>query len=129
VSGAMQSLVDFSPTFLRAAGMEAPGEMQGVSQLGVWEGREESARGEVIVENRHQPTKVHLRTYVDHRYKLTVYREGGEGEMFDLVEDPGENRNLWGRAECAGLKSELMLKFLQAEMRREPTRMRRVWGA
>jgi len=75
VSGALQSQVDFAQTFLEAAGIKAPGHMQGVSQLAVWEGRSERARRWVIVENRHEPTLVHLRTYVDERYKITVYRQ------------------------------------------------------
>ena len=47
--------------------------MQGVNQFDVWRGDASSARDCVIVENRHQPTSVHLRTYVNKRYKLTVY--------------------------------------------------------
>ena len=56
-----------SAAFLTAAGIEVPGLMQGVSQLDVWRGAAESARDHVIVENRHQPTAVHLRTYIENR--------------------------------------------------------------
>jgi len=128
VSSALQSQVDFAPTFLSAAGIEVPGAMQGVSQLDTWRGGA-AARDHVIVENRHEPTRVHLRTFVDDRYKITVYRDHEYGEIFDLEEDPGEVRNLWDEVGYAGLKGELLHRFMNAELKREPTRMPRVWGA
>jgi uncharacterized sulfatase len=126
VSSALQSQVDFAPTFLAAAGMEIPGLMQGVSQLDVWRGKSPGARDHVICENRHEPTKVHLRTCVDARYKITVYRDHDYGEIFDLAEDPGELHNLWDSTEHASLKTELLHRFMLAELKREPTRMNRI---
>ena len=125
-SSALQSLVDYAPTFLSAAGVEVPGLMQGRNQLDVWCGKTEPVRDHVIIENRHQPTAVHLRTFVNERYKLTVYRGHDYGELFDLDSDPEERRNLWDNPECADLKSHLLLRFVQAELEREPTRNRRI---
>ena len=129
VMSALQSQVDFAPTFLDAAGICIPGLMQGLSQLDVWRGRQASARDHVIVENRHQPTRVHLRTYIDERCKLTVYRHANYGELFDLREDPNEVRNLWDEPDAVALKTRVMHRFLQAELEREPTRMPRIAGA
>jgi uncharacterized sulfatase len=126
---ALQSQVDFAPTFLTAAGAAVPGLMQGFDQMPVWCGNSESAREHVVVENRHQPTLVHLRTYIDRRYKITVYRNADYGEMFDLQEDPGETRNLWDDPQHAQLKARLLLRCVQAEIQREPTRMPRVANA
>ena len=123
---ALQSHVDFAPTLLSAAGVETPGWMQGVDQLGCWCGRSEKARDHVIVEDRFEPTLVHLRTYVDERYKITVYRDRDWGEMFDLEQDPREERNLWDNPACATLKCELLRRFVNAELKREPTRMKRI---
>ncbi len=128
-SSALQSLVDFAPTFLSAAGLEPPGLMQGIDQLPVWYGQEDAVRDHVLVENRHEPTRVHLRTYIDQRYKITIYRNADYGELFDLEEDPDEHTNLWANPEHAALKSRLLHRFLQAELQREPTRMPRIWGA
>ncbi len=128
-TAALQSLVDYAPTFLAAAGIKAPGCMQGVNQLDAWCGREESARDHVIIENRHEPTLVHLRTYVDERHKITVYRDHDYGEIFDLREDPGEIHNLWDGPNSMKLKMALLQRFLNAELKREPTRMPRVWWA
>ncbi|HVK04189.1 MAG TPA: sulfatase-like hydrolase/transferase, partial [Armatimonadaceae bacterium] len=64
VSESLQALIDLPSTFLSAAGEPVPGVMQGVDQVPVWTGEAESARDHVITEFRHQPTKVHLRTYI-----------------------------------------------------------------
>ncbi|MCC9076374.1 sulfatase-like hydrolase/transferase [Litorilinea aerophila] len=129
VSDAIQSLVDFPQTFLAAAGIEAPGFMQGVNQLPVWQGKQATARDHALVENRHNPTTVHLRTLVTDRYKITVYRNADYGELFDLETDPGELHNRWDDPDYADVKAELLLKFVQAEIQREPTRMPRIAGA
>jgi arylsulfatase A-like enzyme len=128
-SDAIQSLVDLPQSFLSTCGIEPPGAMQGVDQSAVWRGEAERARDHAIVENRHNPTSMHLRTYIDERYKLTVYREESFGEMFDLVEDPGERRNLWDDPSSAAIKAQLMHKFVQSALRAESTPMPRIAGA
>ena len=40
-----------------------------------------------------------------------------------------ERVNLWDRPDCQALRGELLLKFLHAEMGKEPLWMPRVWGA
>jgi len=119
--------------------------MQGYDQLPVWtaaatsptsseqppraQGVHIGPRDHVIVENRHQPTLVHLRTYVDARYKLTVYRGQEYGELFDLQLDPSELTNLWDSTDHATLKATLLHRAVQYEIQREPTRMPRIAGA
>jgi uncharacterized sulfatase len=129
VNDALQSTVDLSPTFLAAAGLPVPGLMQGLDELPAWRSEAPTVRDHVLVENRHQPTAVHLRTYIDPRHKLTVYRDRPYGELWDLEADPGEVHNLWDDPGAAGLKERLLQAFLNAEVRREPTRMPRVAGA
>ena len=129
VSDALQSLVDYPQTFLTAAGIAPPGLMQGVNQLGVWHGQETKVRDWALVENRHNPTKVHLRTLIDERYKITVYRDATYGELFDLVTDPGELDNRWADPDYQTIKANLLLKFVQAEIQREGTRMPRITHA
>lgn len=129
VSGSMQSLVDLAPTFLQFAGLPVPITMAGVDQSQVWLGRQAQARDHIISEYRHQPTVIHQRSYVNERYKLTVYYNQTYGELFDLQEDPNELSNLWDDPEFAGLKSELMLKYIWAELGKEPLRMPRYAGA
>ena len=127
-SEAIQNLVDLSPTFLAAAGVEVPIAMTGVNQLDNWRGGD-PARTWSITENHHGTTHFHMRTYVNQRYKITVYRDGADGELFDLVEDPGEVNNLWRAPAAAELKAELLHDFLQATLVSEPMRMPRIAGA
>jgi len=127
-SDAIQNLVDLAPTFLAAAGLEVPGIMTGVDQLGTWCGGE-AARTWSITENRHTRTNFHMRTYVSRRYKITVYRKWDDGELWDLEEDPGEIHNLWHDPAAVELKCRLLHEFLQATLQCEPTRMPRIAGA
>ena len=128
-SEALQSLVDLAPTFLAACELPIPGAMQGINQLAVWAGEQNSARDEVMAEFRHQPTRVHLRTLVTPRYKLTIYRDQTYGELFDLQNDPDERRNLWDDADSASVKAEMFAQLAYAEIRREPTALSRIAGA
>lgn len=125
-SDALQALIDLPETFLAAAGIEIPGIMQGVNQLDVWQGKAKAARQDVICEFRHQPTKVHLRTLITERYKLTLYRDQRYGELFDLREDPGELHNRFDDPAYTQVRTNLIAEFLQAEFRREPMRMPRI---
>ncbi|WP_309719074.1 sulfatase/phosphatase domain-containing protein, partial [Armatimonas sp.] len=78
---------------------------------------------------RHQPTKLHLRTFITERYKLTLYRGETFGELFDLQDDPGELHNRFADPDYATVKAQLMEQWLQAEIAREPTRFPRIAGA
>ncbi|SIQ79336.1 sulfatase-like hydrolase/transferase [Paenibacillus sp. RUD330] len=128
-SDAIQSLVDLAPSFLNLCGIPVPAEMTGVDQGAVWRGERQEARSHAIVEFRHEPTTIHQKTYVDRRYKLTVYYNQTYGELFDLQEDPGELRNLWDEPDRLALKAELLLRYAWAELGKEAMPMPRVWHA
>ncbi|TCO60716.1 sulfatase family protein [Actinocrispum wychmicini] len=119
---ALHAHVDLAPTLLDALEIAVPGQMQGESQLPVWRGERDRVRDHVIVEHRNQLAAVHLRSYVEDRYKMTVHR-GGTGDLFDLAEDPDERRNRFQDPDFADLKADLMRRFLDAELGREPTRL------
>ena len=127
-SEAIQNLVDLPPTFLAAAGREVPGIMTGVNQLETWRGGPEVRSGS-ITENHHGTRHFHMRTYVNRRYKITVYRDGQDGELFDLTRDPDEVRNLWHDPGSQALKGHMLHEFLQATLQGEPMRMPRIAGA
>ncbi|MEK3721209.1 sulfatase family protein [Paenibacillus sp. FSL H8-0034] len=128
-SPAIQSLVDLAPTFLSMAGIAVPHSMTGVDQSEVWLGKSDQARDHAICEFRHEATTIHQKTYVDQRYKITVYYNQTYGEIFDLQEDPGELNNLWDDSKSAALKTELLLKYVWAELGKEPLPMPRIWHA
>lgn len=128
-SDALQSLVDLPTTFLSSAGIPIPRSMVGADQSKVWVNELPSVRDHVLVENRHQPTTIHAKTFVDHRYKVTVYFNRPYGELFDLELDPNELNNLWDDPRHERLKAGLIRKLLFAEMAKEPLWMPRVAGA
>lgn len=128
VSDAMQSLVDLAPTFLDVAGQPVPGTMQGMSQRTCWQGGD-PARDFAICENRHNPVMPHVTSYIEARHKISVYRQGDHGEMFDLLDDPGELRNLWSDPDAAAVKSAMLHRMVQAILASEPTPNPRVAGA
>ncbi|MEM7533245.1 MAG: sulfatase-like hydrolase/transferase [Chloroflexota bacterium] len=128
-SNSLLSLVDLAPTFLSASGLDIPRAMTGKDQTPALFDPETSVRDHVIVENHHQPTVLHVKTYVDERYKITVYYDRPYGELFDLETDPGEVNNLWNAPDSAALKAKMTMKLLHAEMGKESMWMPRVWGA
>lgn len=128
VSQALQNSVDIAPTFIAAAGGEIPNQMTGIDQCPNW-CNGETVRTWSITENHHGTRHFHLRSYVNARYKLTVYRDGQDGELFDLQEDPGELRNLWHCPEARELRGDLLHEFMQACLQYEYMRMPRIAGA
>ncbi|MBO0995741.1 sulfatase family protein [Bacillus sp. SD088] len=129
ISNAMQSLVDLAPTFLSFTEIPIPRAMTGVDQSKVWMNQKDQARDHIICEFRHEPTTIHQKTFVDERYKITVYYNQTYGEIFDLQKDPQEYNNLWDQEEYQTLKSQLLLKYVWAELGKEPMPMPRIWGA
>lgn len=123
---AMVSLVDLAPTFLDFGNIQIPHHMSGISQKKVWMVEEKNARDHVIIEFRHEPTTIHQKTYVDKRYKITFYYNQTYGELFDLQKDPEEFNNLWDKKEYQSLKQKLMLKYIWAELGKEPLAMPRI---
>jgi uncharacterized sulfatase len=129
VSESLQSLVDYAPTFLSLAGIPVPRKMTGLDQSQVWLGGQGEVRDHVICENRTETTTLHLKTFVDSRYKITFYYNQTYGELFDLQEDPGEVRNVWDDPQYSGVKQGLMLKYIWAELGKEPVWMPKINGA
>ncbi|MCJ8331105.1 MAG: sulfatase-like hydrolase/transferase [Lentisphaeria bacterium] len=127
-SNALQSLVDLAPTFLDFCDIEIPFEMTGKSQKENWL-QGSHVRDHIICEHHHEPTTIHVKTYVNKRYKLTVYLNRDYGEVFDLELDPEELNNLWNDPEFQDLKNQLICELLHADMAKESMPMPRVCGA
>lgn len=119
----MQTLVDFAPSILEAMGIAVPRVMTGISQYPVWCGQKKLVRNHIICEHHHEPNSINLRTYVDERYKITIYQGKDYGEIYDLKNDPLEEHNLW---ENDSLRAELLLKYASAELEKEVRWMPRI---
>jgi arylsulfatase A-like enzyme len=116
---ALQSLVDVVPTVLAAAGLEPPPHLAGRSQLAVWQGATEAIRHEVLVENR-VSDRLYLKTVVTADTKCTLHLPGTEGELYDLVRDPGERTNLWPVQGPAPRAAAALASLLSAQVSLEP---------
>jgi arylsulfatase A-like enzyme len=108
--------VDFAPTFLDAAGLPVPAEMQGRSLLPVWRGRTPADwRTSMYYRYYHDPGDHNTRAHYGVRtrtHKLIYFWKKDQWELFDLVNDPFELHNLYGQPGheelTVTLKSELM---------------------
>jgi len=94
---ALLHMSDVAPTILEAAGIEVPGEMEGRSAWKMVTGRPaEGGHDQVVSVECTWQAKWSLRT---DRYKLILSRDGGlrggpPRELYDLVADPGEERDI-----------------------------------
>jgi arylsulfatase A-like enzyme len=114
-SDAMGLNIDFAPTFIDAAGLRASSEMQGRSLLPVLRGRTpRNWRTSMYYRYYHDPGDHNTRQHYGVRtptHKLIYFWTKDQWELFDLVRDPHELRNLYGRPGqdklTAALKAEL----------------------
>ena len=84
--------IDLFPTLLDLTGAEPPAVLQGESLVPlIWNDGQEVAERAAYSRSAHSAYAVRLG-----RYKLRVQR-GQEQALFDLVEDPWEQRNLYGQ--------------------------------
>jgi arylsulfatase len=60
------------------------------------------------------PPRVH--TLIDERYRVSVFHGTGWGELYDLVEDPGELANLWDDPAHAATRARMTERLLRAEI-------------
>jgi arylsulfatase A-like enzyme len=115
-SDALALNVDFAPTFLDAAGLPRPADMQGRSLLPVLQGRRPADwRASMYYRYYHDPGDHNTRAHYGVRtrtHKLIHFWKKDQWELFDLVNDPNELHNLYGEhgqeALTATLKAELV---------------------
>jgi len=120
---AMIQNIDYAPTFLDAAGVEIPEDMQGESLMPLMRGRAPGEWRNSIYYHYYEFPAVHMvakqygvRTET---HKLVYYYETQEWELFDLQWDPNEMQNIYDDPANAQLVVEL-----KAELRR----LRQLYG-
>jgi len=112
---AMALNVDFAPTFLDAARLPVPADMQGRSLVPVLRGRPPADwRTSMYYRYYHDPGDHNTRAHYGVRtrtHKLIYFWKKDQWELFDLVTDPYELNNLYGQRGqeklTADLKAEL----------------------
>jgi N-acetylglucosamine-6-sulfatase len=90
--------IDLAPTFLELAGEPIPSEMDGESLLPYLSNPLAEGRNDFLLEYwryypENTPSYIGIRT---ERYKYVEFERGRKPWLFDLLEDPGENVNLYG---------------------------------
>ena len=118
---ALASTMDIPATVLERARIEPFSGMQGKSLFPAIE-HGAAIRQSVLIQYDHQvpspgtnvPPRVH--TLMDERYRLSVFHETGWGELYDLVDDPGEFDNLWDDPAHVGTRARMVERLLRAEI-------------
>jgi arylsulfatase A-like enzyme len=113
---------DFAPTFVAAAGLPVPADMQGRSLLPLFKGETPAAwRTSMYYRYYHDPGDHNTRAHLGIRtqtHKLIHFWKKDQWEMFDLTADPNEQKNLYNdpahantvaqlKTELARLKTEV----------------------
>lgn len=120
-------LLDFAPTILDLAGVEAlnhaspetrnaPSAMSGRSLVPIMRGEDTDTDSDAIVEMDEDYLGFKMRTLVTKRHRLTCYSGQPYGELFDLENDPDELYNLWNDPASAAVKDQLRVRLLDRLM-------------
>jgi len=104
VSNALVENVDVFPTLLEMAGIEDAGWRAGSSLWPLLRGRAAGVREGQLCEGGRQRDRVMLRT---DRHKIAIDASGSPFMLFDLADDPHEQRNLVGEPSAASLADRL----------------------
>jgi arylsulfatase A-like enzyme len=115
-SSTMVQNLDYAQTFLEAAGIPAPSDMQGESLLPLLTGNSESWTRDAVYYHYYEYPAVHMvkRHYaiVTEQYKLVhYYYDVDEWELIDRIKDPQELRNVYGDPSYAPVVAELHRKL------------------
>ena len=111
--GEIVNLIDLPRFFLNVAGLETPQGVQGGDLLSYLRGEAPQVRRGTLIES-HITANIYQLTYVEERYKIVIYRDSDEGELYDLAVDPDQYRNLWhGEVE---LRAQMLLQMEQQRL-------------
>ncbi|WP_168928818.1 sulfatase family protein [Paenibacillus dokdonensis] len=108
----ISSLVDIAPTLLSLCHIPIPNEWNGLDCSMQWKGDIEEVREHALVEYVDDPQKLRLKTIINKRYKLTYYLGEDYGELYDLVNDPGEVTNYYDDPNYQEIKQKLLMNVI-----------------
>ena len=116
ISTTMVQNLDYAQTFLEAAGISAPADMQGESLIPLLTGNSEEWTRDAVYYHYYEYPAVHMvkRHYavVTEQYKLVhYYYDTDEWELIDRVKDPQELRNVYNDPTYAPVVAELHRKL------------------
>ncbi len=100
----LAALRDIMPTLLDACGVDTPETVEGYSLLA-------DRRRETLYCEHHEDGRA-MRMVRDERYKLIWYPVGNRFQLFDMIDDPNEMRDLSDDASTADVRESLRRKLL-----------------
>ncbi|MEM7275503.1 MAG: sulfatase-like hydrolase/transferase, partial [Actinomycetota bacterium] len=119
-TSSLASSLDLGPTMLDLLGIDGFDGIQGVSLVPLLDRPAAEVRDHVLIEEDvpsygiwANPVPEHSRTIVTADARLTRYSTG-EGELYDLVADRGERRNLFGHGDGRVLRTDLTEQLAEA---------------
>lgn len=108
--------IDFAPTLLAAAGVQAKTPMHGVSLLPLFESKPLPWKRDLYYHFYENPgfhgVARHYGVRTE-RYKLIHYYQNDEWELFDLEEDPGDLKNLYGTTGYAEITVDMQRRLTE----------------
>ncbi len=112
---ALLSQVDLAPTALAAAGLPAPGNLDGVNALPLLRGEAQAVRETALVECVDDPRGIRSKTLVTPGHKLTWYAGQDYGELYDREADPREKVNRWEDSAYLEVRARLLGTLLDLQ--------------
>jgi arylsulfatase A-like enzyme len=116
------SILDFAPTILDYARAEIPDELQGQSFRSILMGNEPPDEHKAHYYHYYGqydvPAHYGLRTL---KYKLIHYYEDDSWELYDIVKDPRETRNIYNQPERAAIIGKLKTRLEKMRLQFEST--------
>jgi arylsulfatase A-like enzyme len=105
--------IDYAPTFLEAAGIEPPKEMQGDSLLPLLDQKNPDWRDTIYYHYYEQgehnvPRHDGVRTS---RYKLIHFYDDNDWDMYDLEKDPHEMRDVFNDPNYVEVQEMMMRRY------------------
>ncbi|QGJ68425.1 Arylsulfatase A [Planctomycetales bacterium 10988] len=112
--------MDLGPTILELAGIEPEPSMEAISLLPFIEGEQEVGRDFVYCEQCRDgilQTTDFTTMVRDQKWKLVHFLGESFGQLFNLKDDPKEEKNLWDEPECQTEKQRLLDQLCEWRMR------------
>ncbi len=108
---------DFAPTFLELAGQRVPAEVQGRSLVPLLKGEATPGwRQSFYYRYYHDPGDHNTRAHYGVRtttHKLMYFWKKDQWELYDLVKDPEELRNVWAEPSYAAVAAKMKAEMLR----------------
>lgn len=110
-------MFDIAPTVLESAGVPVPDDFEAKSLWGSLSAKSDHVPRDAVYA---ELARDHIQTgseFIlmrrDRRWKIVVYLDDTEGELYDLASDPAEVHNLWNEASVRDVRDELATQCIR----------------